>query len=179
MTLAHDSCKDGPTRSRYLAVRLYGAGYPVKEVMNITGCSRSSLMNWCRFYSAEGVDGLSDKRVGGNRARLTPAQLDEVRTRLHTYGPGQLFGRDATNAQFWTVSDFARGLQRWYGVVYQSLSSYTRLILGCSPNAASATSSPSQQPKKVYKSRSDAKVAEFEAQLEKNWSTSLRMPPRR
>ena len=170
MTLSHDSCKDGPTRSRYLAVRLYGAGYPVKEVMNITGCSRSSLMNWCRFYSAEGVNGLSDKRVGGNRARLTPAQLDEVRTRLHTYGPGQLFGRDATNAQFWTVSDFARGLQRWYGVVYQSLSSYTRLLAQCGFSY--------QQPKKVYKSRSDAKVVEFEAQLEKNWSTSLRMPPR-
>jgi transposase len=117
-------------------------------------------MNWCRIYSANCVDGLSDKRVGCNRARLTPAQLTDVRSRLHTCSPGQLFGYDATDGQFWTVADFARGLQRWYGVVYQSLGSYTRLLAHCGFSY--------QQPKKVYKSRSDAKVAEFEAQLEKN-----------
>lgn len=159
---AHDECKNGPTRSRYLAVRLYGSGYPLKEVMDVTGCSRTSLMNWCRFYRADGVEGLSDKRAGGNRARLSPAQLEEAKKRLHTYSPAQLFGHEAASAdgQFWTVTDLARGLERWYGVVYQSLSSYTRLLDWCGFSY--------QQPKKVYKSRSETKVAEFEAQLEKN-----------
>jgi len=162
LMLAHDKCKDGPTRSRYLGVRLYGSGYPVKEVVDITGCSRTSLMNWCRLYSAQGVEGLSDKRTGGNRARLSPAQLKEVEMRLHSYIPAQLLGHDAAsvNGQFWTVIDLARGLERWYGVVYQSLSSYTRLLGLCGFSY--------QQPKKVYKSRSEVKVAEFEAQLEKN-----------
>jgi hypothetical protein len=44
LTYAYNCCKDGPTRTRYQAVRLYGAGYPVKEVMEITGCSRPILV---------------------------------------------------------------------------------------------------------------------------------------
>ena len=73
-----------------------------------------------------------------------------------------LFGHDTACAdgQLWTVTDLARGLERWYGVVYQSLSSYTRIFASCGFSY--------QQPKKVYKSRSETKVAAFEAQLEKN-----------
>jgi hypothetical protein len=32
LTNAYTNCKDGPIRTRYQAVRLYGTGYPVKEV---------------------------------------------------------------------------------------------------------------------------------------------------
>ena len=39
---AFDSCKDGPTRTRYQAVRLYGTGYAVSEVKLITGLSNIS-----------------------------------------------------------------------------------------------------------------------------------------
>ena len=73
---AYDGCKDGPTRTRYQAVRLYGTGYPEKEVEAITGCSRSSLMNWCRTYREQGIAGLVDKRKGGNRAKLTATQIE-------------------------------------------------------------------------------------------------------
>ena len=157
----YDQCKDGPTRSRYLAVRLYGSGYPTKEVMDIAGCSRTSLMGWCRSYRTEGMEGLGDKRAGGNRARLTPAQIQQVKRRLHTYTPSQLLGKEVATAQgrFWTVPDLARGLDRWYGVVYQSLSSYYRLLDLCEFSH--------QRPARVYKSRSEAQVIEFEAALEK------------
>lgn len=159
---AYDQCKDGPTRSRYLAVRLYGSGYAEKEVLDISGGSRSSLMNWCRRYKAYGLAGLSDKRVGGTRARLSRVQIEELKARLHSYTPAQLFGYDAASAdgQFWTVPDLVRGLEQWYGVVYQSLSSYTQLFDVCGFSY--------QRTEKVYKSRSEARVAEFEAQLEKN-----------
>ena len=56
--------KDGPTRTRYQAVRLYGQGYPVDEIIQITGCPRSSLMEWCRKYRQQGVQGLADHRGG-------------------------------------------------------------------------------------------------------------------
>lgn len=157
---AYDQCKDGPTRNRYLTVRLYGSGYPEKEVLDISAASRSSLMNWCRRYKAEGLAGLSDKRVGGTRARLSRVQIQELSARLHSYTPAQLFGHDAAGGQFWTVPDLVRGLEQWYGVVYQSLSSYTQLFELCGFSY--------QRTQKVYKSRSEAKVAEFEAQLEKN-----------
>ncbi len=41
---AYRRCKDAATRTRYQAVRLYGEGYPEAEIEQITGCSRTSLM---------------------------------------------------------------------------------------------------------------------------------------
>ena len=162
LTYAYGSCKDGPTRTRYQAVRLYGTGYPTKGVMEITGCSRITLMEWCRKYRAQGVSGLSDKRVGGNAARLTQSQIHDLKNRLHAYTPAQLFGDTAATAdgQFWTVVDLRRAMERRYGVSYQSPSSYLRYFDLCGFSY--------QRPDKVYKSRSEAKVLEFEAQLEKN-----------
>jgi transposase len=159
---AYMSCKHGPTRSRYQAVRLYGTGYPVQEVMNITGCSWTSLMEWCRTYRRDGVGGLVDKRAGGNRAKLTPAQIEELKGRLHTYAPAQLFGSSAATAdgQFWTVPDLRRTVEQWYGVSYRNARSYHRLFDLCGFSY--------QRTAKAYKSRSASKVTEFEEQLEKN-----------
>jgi transposase len=162
LTYAYGQCKDGPTRTRYQAVKLYGTGYPTKEVTHITGCSRITLMEWCRNYRAEGIAGLANKRVGGNAARLTRSQIQDLKNRLHTYTPAQLFSESAATAdgQFWTVPDLRRAIWHWYGVSYQSPSSYLRYFDICGFSY--------QRPDKVYKSRSEAKVLEFEAQLEKN-----------
>ena len=40
------STKDGATRIRYQAVRMYGLGYPVDEICEITSCNRTSLLEW-------------------------------------------------------------------------------------------------------------------------------------
>lgn len=159
---AYASCKDGPTRTRYQAVRLYGTDYPVKEVMDITGCSRTSLMQWCRKYRMEGIAGLVDKRVGGNRAKLKAVQIEELHTRLRQYAPAQLFGPLAATAdgQFWTVEDLQRAVEQWHGVSYQSRSSYHRLFDLCEFSY--------QRSERRYKSRSETKICEFEMQLEKN-----------
>ena len=55
---AYLRAKDGATRTRYQAVWLYGTGYPAAQVQPITGCSRASLMGWCRRYRAQGRAGL-------------------------------------------------------------------------------------------------------------------------
>jgi hypothetical protein len=57
------ACKDAATGTRYQAVRLYGEGYPEKEIEQITGCSRTSLMEWCRAYREDHSQGLVDKRL--------------------------------------------------------------------------------------------------------------------
>jgi len=157
----YTSCKDGPTRTRYLAVRLYGTGYPTEEVLDITGCAWSTMMEWCRTYQREGIVGLIDKRRGGNRAKLTAAEQIDLEQRLHTYTPASLFGAEAASddGQFWTIEDLQRAVQQWYDVQYQSRSSYHRLFDLCGFSY--------QRPAKVYKSRSEAKVVEFEAELEK------------
>ncbi len=47
---AYELSNDVLARTRYQAVRLYGAGYQVSEIEKITGCRRSSLMEWCQDY---------------------------------------------------------------------------------------------------------------------------------
>ena len=130
LIIAYINCKDGPTRTRYQAVRLYGTGYPVEEIMNITGCTRSSLMNWCQAYRVNGTEGLVDKRKGGNRAKLKQEQVDGLREQLQMYTPADLFGTTSAteSGEFWTVPDLERAIEQWYGASYRSPASYHRLL---------------------------------------------------
>jgi len=159
---AYRQCKDANTRTRYQAVRLYGEGRPEKEVEEITGCNRASLMEWCRAYRQDASQGLVDKRAGGNSAKLTKYQIEELLQRLHQYTPRELFGAEAATAdgQFWTVVDLAKVVQMQFGVEYQSRTSYLTLLALCGFSY--------QKTEKVFKSRSESKVADFEEQLEKN-----------
>src|SRR5712691_4635144 len=104
---AYRVCQDAGTRTRYQAVRLYGEGYPEQEIEQITGCSRTSLMEWCRAYREDHSQGLVDKRVGGNRAKLSKLQIEELQHTLHQYAPKERLGPKASTAdgQFWTVAD--------------------------------------------------------------------------
>lgn len=153
--------KNGPLRTRCQAVRMYGKGYGVQEIQALTGCSRTSLMEWCQLFLAQGVAGLKDKRLGGNRAKLRPVQLVALKAKLIQYTPGQLFGSQAAtpDGQFWTVEDLHRAVQKWYGVNYRGRNSYTELFARCGFSY--------QRPAKVYKSRNQEKVAEFEELVEK------------
>lgn len=159
---AYLQTKDGATRSRYQAVRLYGSGYAVAHVTDITGCSRTSLMDWCRIYRSDGLQGLVDGRVGGNRAKLTPTQRQTVRAKLHQYTPRQLFGADTAtpDGQFWTVLDLKRAVHAWCGVTWDSNSSYLALVAHCGFTY--------QRTQKVFKSRRECNVMTFEEHLEKN-----------
>ena len=159
---AHDRCKDGPTRTRLLAVRLYGTNYPAQEVHKITGCSHTSLLRWCQHYRQQGVPGLEDHRHGGNRAMLTTEQIEELGERLHTYTPGALLGPQAAtlNGQFWTVEDLRQVIQQWFGVLYKSPTSYLHLFALCGFSY--------QRSAGVYKSRRESDVVAFEELLEKN-----------
>ena len=158
---AHAQCKDGPTRTRLLAVRLYGTTYSAEEVRKIAGCSQSSLMGWCRKYRQGGVSALEDHRLGGNRAQLTGAEIEDLRMRLQAYTPRGLFGPQATtlDGQFWTVADLQRAVQHWYQVVYKSRTSYLHLFALCGFSY--------QRAARVFKSRREADVATFEELVEK------------
>ncbi|MDM8528117.1 winged helix-turn-helix domain-containing protein [Anaerolineales bacterium HSG24] len=128
---AYSDCDDGLTRTRYQAVCLYGTNYPVEQVMEITGCSRTSLLDWCRIYSEKGLSALGDCRNGGNRAKLKNGQIQELAACLQSYRPADLFGLTAVNGQYWTVADLQRAVQLWFGVTYRSSSSYHRLFRLC------------------------------------------------
>lgn len=159
---AYSHCDDGATKIRYQAVRLYGSGYAEKEVIQITGCSRRRLLAWCRNYREYSVAGLIDRRAGGNSAKLRASEVEAIHNKLHQYRPNQLFGTDEYpgNGEFWGVRELALLLERDYGVVYQSKTSYRTLLVRCGLSR--------QRPARQYKSRSGAKVMAFEEGLEKN-----------
>lgn len=159
---AYRSCKDAATRTRYQVVRLYGEGYPVEEIMQITGCSRTSLMEWCRAYREDHSQGLVDKRIGGNRAKLSKLQIETLQQMLHQYTPKERLGPKAStvDGQFWSVENLALIIREQYGVEYQSRTSYTQLLHLCGFSY--------QKTEKVFKSRRKIKVADFEEHLEKN-----------
>lgn len=159
---AFETTKDGATRTRIQAVRMYGSQYKVEEIQRLTGCSWSSLMGWCRSYREQGIDGLRDHRSGGNRAKLSAQQLEEVRERLLIYSPRDILGphTQTVTRQHWTVEDLAQVVHRWYGITWDSRTSYHSLFARCGFTY--------QRTEKVYKSRRERDVAEFEAQVEKN-----------
>ncbi len=160
---AYRHCKDAATRDtgikRYVCM-VKGIRKPKLE--QITGCSRTSLMEWCRAYREDHSQGLVDKRVGGTRAKLSKLQLEELQQTLHQYTPKERLGTKAssTDGQFWSVEDLVQVVQERYGVEYQSRTSYTQLLRQCGFSY--------QKTEKVFKSRSETKVADFEEQLEKN-----------
>jgi len=155
---AYALSEDVGTRVRYQAVRLYGEGYAETEIEKITGCSRTSLMEWCRAYREKRVQGLIDKRVGGNSAKLKKVQVEDLGHRLRQYAPKDLFGPKAS--AFWGVPALRQAIKKWYQVEYRSYSSYLRLFEVCGFSY--------QKVEKAYKPRSEMKVLEFEEQVEKN-----------
>jgi transposase len=157
-----DNCKDGATRMRYQGVWMYAKGYPLAEILEITGCSRTSLMNWCRDYRKGGLEELEDHRLGGNNTKLSRELLAEIQDHLCTYTPEMLFGSQTATltGEFWTVEDLYRWIQERYGITYQSRTSYQEIFAKCDFSY--------QRTEKVFKSRRPKQVAEFEELLEKN-----------
>lgn len=167
---AYHNCQDVKAKTRYQAVRLYGQGYTVQEIAEICGCSRPSLMEWCRTYRQAGSSGLIDHRQGGNRALLTPLQLERLQTLLHDYTPQQLLGQASwADGQFWTVADLAKLVAREYEVNYKSDTSYRALLDKCDFSY--------QRPVRQYRSRSEFKVMEFEEALEKQLLDTAQAAP--
>ena len=160
---AFRTCRNGDTKIRYQAVRLYGQGYRVGEILSLCSCSRRSLLAWCRAYRLGGIAALVDHRKGGNRAKLNAHQIEQLRKQLHQYTPAQLLGRERCSGPgdgtFWSVADIATLVERDYGVVFESASSYYSLLAKCEMTY--------QRPAKQYKSHSAAKLMTFEEGLEK------------
>lgn len=163
---AYRESKDAATRTRYQAVQLYVQRYPVPEICQITGCNRTSLMEWCRKYRAQGVEGLRDHRGGRHRAKLSEGQMQELSEKLHMYTPYDLSGPETrtSSGQHWTVEDLARAVAGWYGVSWQSRTSYHTLFARCGFTY--------QRTERVYKSRRERDVTAFVAEVEKKSSIS-------
>jgi len=159
---AEGQTEDAREMKRLQAVRLYGTGYAVSEILNVTGSSWRALMDWCQAYRGSGVDGLKSKWQGANALKLSRAQRTDLKNRLDQYRPDQVIAPELriSQGQFWTVSDLRIVVHEWYDVTYQCRDSYVTLLHECRFSQ--------QQTARVYRSQPDARViADFEAELEK------------
>jgi len=147
---------------RLQAVRLYGTGQPVQMIQTVTGCSWRALMDWCQAYRERGLDGLKSHWQGKNALKLTREQRADLKARLDRYRPHQVLSPEVrlSQGQFWTVSDLKIVVHQWYGITYQSDTSYRTLLHECCFSQ--------QQTEPQYRSRPDEQtIADFEAELEK------------
>ena len=159
---AEDSVQDARELKRVQAVRLYGTGYGVADIQALTGCSWRALMDWCRAYRQAGLVGLRSQWQGENALKLSREQRATIKEKLHHYRPDQLLAAEVRLSQgaCWTISDLKLVVEQWYGVRYQSDTSYHRLLHECCFSQ--------QQAAAHYRSRpNDQVVADFEAELEK------------
>ena len=156
---AYEQAPDGQAQKRWQAVRLYGEGRSVSDIQAITGCSAASLWRWARLYREQGVDGLRSAKYGGN---LTVQQRAEIKDRLHQLTPDQVLAahEQRSTIPFWTVDDLRIAVARWYGVRWQSRTSYVTLLHECGLSV--------QRVNKQYRSRPSAQaIADAEVELEK------------
>ncbi len=142
---------------RLQAMRLYGSGVHLTEIINVVGAGESTIRQWAMAYRANGIAGLRSKWQGNNARKLTTEQRDWIKERLYQYRPVDLH---LSEGAFWTVSDLRMAVETWFGVVYQDETSYQTLL---------HTSGLSyQRTAKVYRSQPSAvAIAQFEAEVEK------------
>ena len=149
---------------RLQAVRLYGSGMAVDQIVSIIGCAESSIRAWAQAYKQEGMAALQlhYDQSARNASKLTEAQQADLKQRLHHYRPDQVLAADLRGSQrrFWTVNDLRMVIEQWYGVVYEDPGSYRHLLHRCGFSY--------QRAERVYKSRpGETDIAAFEAELEK------------
>lgn len=87
---------------------------------------------------------LTDQRAGGNNQKLTASQRADLRDMLRQYTPHSLFGTEAASAtgKFWTLADLRRGVTEWYGVTYDSPTSYVSTGRSISAPARKSSRAP-------------------------------------
>lgn len=160
--MAYDRTEDPKAQRRLQAVRLYGQWRPMADIEVIVGCDKRSVLRWCARYQEEGIAGLESKWQGGNNAKLSAEQRQEVKEKLHLYRPDHVLSPEVriSQGEYWTISDLQLAVYEWYGVSWQSDTSYRTLMHDCGFTL--------QRTEKVYRQRPDEQtVADFEAALEK------------
>jgi transposase len=154
---AEQQTRDVHALKRLQAVRLYGTGVSMDEILNVVACGESSVRQWAQHYRQSGIEALRSHWQGANANKLTQAQRADLCERLQAYRPVDLH---LSQGQFWTVSDLRVAVQQWYGVTYQSEDSYLHLL--------HTGGFSYQRAERVYRSRPNPQtVSDFEAALEK------------
>ncbi len=159
---AYHQSNDANFSKKVLAVRLYGTGHPTNSILDLVGCSRTSMMEWVQKYQRNGLHCLQDQRQGGNHYKLTKAEKAALKRDIKQYSPQQLLGNESASSagMYWTGADLKLLIYKKYEVIYKSETSYATMLTEFGLSY--------QRTEKVFKSKSQLKSADFEEELEKN-----------
>jgi len=144
------------------AVRLYGSGVEMTDIIETVGPVEQSIWRWVRNYQREGLAGLRASWAGQNANKLSAKQRAEIKLKVETYRPDQILPRElrVSQGEFWTVSDLQVAVKTWCGVEYACADSYRTLLHEAGLSY--------QRTEGVYRSKlSQTAIADFEAELEK------------
>jgi transposase len=98
------------------AVRLYGNGLAVEQIMDLTGCAESSMRDWVPAYQREGMAAwsLHSDRSAQNASKRTAEQRMDLWERLRQYRPEPVRSKAVRGSPgpFWTVSDRQRVVEQ-------------------------------------------------------------------
>ncbi|MDX2137166.1 MAG: helix-turn-helix domain-containing protein [Chloroflexota bacterium] len=142
---------------RMQAVRLYGSGATVRQIVEVTRMGTRSILDCVARYRKKGINALYDYQQKGNRTLLTDDQRRDLAGKLHQYRPVDL---NISQHEYWTVNDLAVVVEQWYGVVYKHTDSYIHIL--------QQSGFSFQRSTKVYRHKpSAADIAVFESELEK------------
>lgn len=100
------------------------AGVLEETIHSLTGFTRVHAFRLKKRYFKEGIDSLTDKRLGSPKELLTRKQRDEILGTLKTKTPKN-FGY---TTEFWTTSLLGAYIERKYSAKYKSKTSYYLLF---------------------------------------------------
>ncbi len=103
--------QDGKAARRMLALALVLEGKSRTEAAAQCGMDRQTLRDWVHRYNAEGLEGLSDRRLAGPAPRLSPAQKAEL-ARMVREGPDAA----VDGVVRWRRVDLQRRIEAQFGV---------------------------------------------------------------
>lgn len=103
--------KDARAARRMLAIALVLEGSDRKTAAESCGMDRQTLRDWVHRYNAEGLEGLSDRRLAGPAPRLSPAQKAEL-ARMVREGPDAA----VDGVVRWRRVDLKRRIEAQFGV---------------------------------------------------------------
>lgn len=162
ITEAERQTRDVHELRRLQAVRLYGTGAGQATIKTVVGCNERSVRKWAAQYRVSGVVGLRSHWRGGNANKLTAAQREELKLRLHQSAPHEVLALDAqtSRGQFWSAATLREALRLWYGLSWADDDSYRQLLRRCGLTP--------QRPQSQYRSRATAEtVSAFEDTVKK------------
>jgi transposase len=115
----HNSCeelqrwirqqKDARLLLRVQIVRLAKQGQTAPQISQLLSLSRRQVQHWVRQYNAQGLDGLADRRRGGNQRRLSDAQEQQIQDYLDQQAQDPHAGvRRAEDLRAWIQQQFGK-----------------------------------------------------------------------